>query len=335
MIRHLRIARLLFPALVLSGCKGWQSALDPHGPQASSLADLFWTFAVVCTIVWTLVMIALAMALLWRHRARPQPLATDPAQERRFTSVIATAVGLTAVTLLTLTGFSYATQKQLFARKEGLAIKIVGHQWWWDVRYEDPAPYRGFTTANEIHIPVGQPVTIKLASADVIHSFWVPNLFGKQDLITGHENEIQFVADRPGTYRGQCAEFCGWQHAHMSLLVVAQPKEDFESWREGQIAAAEPPADPERQRGQSVFLSNPCIMCHTVRGTPAGGKVGPELTHVASRQYIAAGTLPTTRGNIAAWIVDPQGVKPGAHMPLIKIAPDDLHPLLSYLEGLR
>jgi cytochrome c oxidase subunit 2 len=203
------------------------------------------------------------------------------------------------------------------------------------VTYEDPEPHKVFTTANEIYIPVGEPVTIKLNASDVIHSFWVPSLFGKQDLIPGRENVIQFTAGREGTYRGQCAEFCGWQHAHMGLLVVAKPKAAFERWREQQIKPADPPSEPERQKGQQVFLSKPCIMCHSVRGTPAGGRVAPDLTHVGSRLMLAAAMLPMSRGNLAAWIVDPQGIKPGAHMPLITLDPDEIDPLVSYLEGLK
>jgi cytochrome c oxidase subunit 2 len=251
-------------------------------------------------------------------------------------AVVTTAVVLTGISVLVLTGFSYASQKQLFSTKaDGLTIRVIGHQWWWEVRYEDPEPQKAFTTANEIHVPVGEPVKIKLNSSDVIHSFWVPNLLGKQDNITGRENEIQFTAEREGVYRGQCAEFCGWQHAHMGMLVVAQSKGDYERWRDHQIKAAEPPSDAERQRGQEIFLSKPCVMCHSVRGTPAGGRVAPDLTHLASRQHIAAATLPMSRGNLAAWIIDPQGIKPGVHMPLIKIEPDEVDPLVSYLEGLK
>jgi cytochrome c oxidase subunit 2 len=322
--------------LTLAACRGWQSALDPQGPEARHLADLFWIFTAVLTAVWVLTMLALVAALRRRRPAGADPLATDPATEGRMTAVVATAVALTAITVLVLTGVSYATQKRLFSTKaDGLTIRIIGHQWWWEVRYEDPEPYKTFTTANEIHIPVGEPVKVKLNSSDVIHSFWVPTLTGKQDLITGRENEIQFTAEREGVYRGQCAEFCGWQHAHMGMLVVAKPKEEFERWREHQISAAESASDPERQRGQEIFLSKPCIMCHQVRGTPAGGRVAPDLTHVGSRQYIAAGTLPMSRGNLAAWIVDPQGIKPGVHMPLIKIEPEEIDPLVSYLEGLK
>jgi cytochrome c oxidase subunit 2 len=154
-------------------------------------------------------------------------------------------------------------------------------------------------------------------------------------LITGRQNEIQFVAERPGVYRGQCAEFCGWQHAHMALLFVAQPREEFEAWRAQQLKAAEPPTGEEQRRGQEVFLSKPCIMCHTIRGTSAGGRVGPDLTHVGSRRSIAAGTLPRSRGTLAAWIVDPQGIKPGVNMPVMELEPDELNVLAGYLEGLK
>jgi cytochrome c oxidase subunit II len=336
MKRRSRVAFFPLLAAALAGCQGWQSSLDAAGPKAGAIADLFWIFTWICVAVWVLVLAFLAAALLKRRGERPDPLATDPLQERRFAIVVSTFVGLTAVTLIALTAFSYAGQKRLFDAHEGrLTLKIVGHQWWWEVRYEDPEPHRSFTTANEIHIPVGEPVRIKLESSDVIHSFWVPSLMGKQDLITGRQNLVQIQADREGVYRGQCAEFCGWQHAHMSMLVVARPKEEFEAWRNQQISARQPPEDEERKEGERVFLSKPCVMCHTVRGTDAGGKVGPDLTHVGGRQTIAAGTLPRSRGTLAAWIVDPQRVKPGVHMPLVKLESHELHPLVSYLDGLK
>jgi cytochrome c oxidase subunit II len=235
-----------------------------------------------------------------------------------------------------LTGLSFATQKAIVADPEpGVTLRLTGHQWWWEVTYEDPQPSRSFTTANEIHLPVGVPVRLRLGSGDVIHSFWVPNLAGKMDLITGRETELRFTPERVGSYRGQCAEFCGWQHAHMGLLVVVEPRETFEAWREAQIAPAALPENDERRRGEEVFLASPCVMCHTVRGTPAGGRTGPDLTHLASRQSIAAGTLPLTRGSLAAWIVDPQAIKPGVHMPVVPLEPGEVDPLAAYLAGLR
>jgi cytochrome c oxidase subunit 2 len=321
------------PAVVLPG---WQSALDPQGPQARHLADLIWGFTALCAVIWLLVMIALAVALLRRRSERLDPLVTDISRERRALHIVTACVVATTVVVLVLTGLSYASQRKLYARVEGgLTIRVTGYQWWWDVRYEDPRPDRTFTTANELRIPVGEPVTVKLASSDVIHSFWVPSLMGKQDLIPGQENEIQFTASRPGVYRGQCAEFCGWQHARMGMLVYALPKVEFETWRESQLKPAEPPSDPERQKGEQVFLASSCVMCHTVRGTPAGSRAGPDLTHLASRSHLAAATLPMSRGSLAAWIVDPQGIKPGTNMPMNKLAPDELEWLVAYLAGLR
>jgi cytochrome c oxidase subunit 2 len=163
----------------------------------------------------------------------------------------------------------------------------------------------------------------------------VPGLFGKRDLITGRATEIRFRAGAPGEYRGQCAEFCGLQHAHMALLILAEPPERFEAWREAQLRPASPPQDEQRRRGLQVLQTGPCVMCHTVRGTQAGGKVAPELTHLASRKTLAAGTLPLTRGTLAAWITDPQSIKPGANMPVIKLPTEDFQALVAYLEGLE
>jgi len=328
---------LVVLVLALSGCNGTQSALDPAGPQAQDLARLFWIFSAVLGAIWLAVMAALGLSLRAHGPSNIDPLDTDPAAERRHSVVVTILAVATGATVLVLTALSYAAQKNLFAveEEEAVTIRVTGHQWWWEVRYEEPDASRTFTTANEIHVPVGQPIKVKLNSSDVIHSFWVPNLMGKQDLITGRENDIRFVAERPGVYRGQCAEFCGFQHAHMGLLVVAEPQEEFDRWRDGQIKAADPPRDPEGRKGQEAFLTKPCVMCHAVRGTPAGGRIGPELTHVASRRTLAAGTLPMSRGNLAAWIVDPHGVKPGVNMPLIKLEPDELNSIAAFLEGLK
>jgi cytochrome c oxidase subunit 2 len=250
--------------------------------------------------------------------------------------VIGACVAATAVIVIGLTVLSYFSQRALYAHAApAVTLKVTGYQWWWDIRYEEPRPDHQFITANEIHIPVGEPIRVKLAASDVIHSFWVPSLQGKMDLIPGQENELGFVAARPGLYRGQCAEFCGLQHAKMGLLVVAAPREEYEAWRDAQIKPAERPTDAERQNGLQVFLSRPCVMCHAIRGTDAGSRVGPDLTHLASRRTIAAGTIPLTRGNLAAWMVDPHGIKPGVNMPVTKLAPDELEALASYLMDLK
>jgi cytochrome c oxidase subunit 2 len=323
-------------SLLLAGCSGWQSALDPRGPQAEHLAFIIWLFTGVCTATWIAVMVALVTALLRRRAQRADPLATNAAREMRAGRVVLACTALTAMTVIALTILSYASQRKLFSKEaDALELHLIGHQWWWEIRYEDGPVDRRFTSANEMHIPVGRPVKVKLDSQDVIHSLWVPSLAGKMDLITGQHNELEFVAAREGVYRAQCAEFCGYQHAHMAMLVRASSGETFQSWRQAQLKDAEPPANPEQERGKQAFLSKSCALCHAIRGTPAASTVGPDLTHVGSRLTIAAGVLPMSRGNLAAWIADPQGIKPGANMPLTDLAPQELDALAGYLTGLK
>jgi cytochrome c oxidase subunit 2 len=331
LLRHTVVAALAG----LGGCSRIPGALEPHADEASFIARLFWIFLAVSAAVWLATMIGLWIAVRSRHRDTPPPLEPQP-RERGTTITVSVLVALTGLTLLALTGLSYFGQGRLFARETGgLTVRLVGHQFWWEIQYEDADPSRVVTTANELHVPVGQPVTLKLDSTDVIHSFWIPSLSGKEDLIPGRQNLLQIRVERAGVYRGQCAEFCGWQHAHMGLLVVASPPDEFGRWRDAQLASAEPPATPERQRGHDVFMSRPCMMCHAISGTEAGGRVGPDLTHVASRRTLAAGTLPMGRGPLGAWITDPQGIKPGSHMPNMRIEPAELEDLISYLESLR
>jgi cytochrome c oxidase subunit 2 len=216
-----------------------------------------------------------------------------------------------------------------------LVIEVTGYQWWWKIAYPDSVPSRGVQTANEIHVPVGRPVLIRTTSRDVIHSFWAPNLHGKKDLIPGKETATWFQADTPGVYRGQCAEFCGHQHALMSFFVVAEPPEMFQAWLEHQRQPAPEPTDPVTSKGKEVFLTGSCSMCHNITGTMATGQVAPDLTHLASRMTIAAATLPNTRGNLGGWILDPQRIKPGTKMPPNHLEAADLQALLSYLETLK
>ncbi|ESZ02497.1 cytochrome c oxidase subunit II [Mesorhizobium sp. L48C026A00] len=323
--------------LPLAGCSGWQSALDPKGPAAGELAWLIWFFTALCTVVWLLVMIVLIMTLIRRARPIGDPLVLDATSERHKARVVFAALGATAVILIGLTLLSFFASRTLAAigSDAALTIRVTGHQWWWEVRYENSQPNRILTTANEIHIPAGEPVRFILTSTDVIHSFWVPNLAGKLDLIPGHENVLDLKADKPGVYRGQCAEFCGAQHANMSTFVIAEPRPVFEAWLNDQLRPAAPPASPEAKAGHDLFLKRPCVMCHKIGGTIAGGTVAPDLTHVASRQTLAAGTLTMSRGNLAAWIADPQGIKPGAHMPVVDLNGDELNAIVAYLEGLR
>jgi cytochrome c oxidase subunit 2 len=255
-----------------------------------------------------------------------------------MTTTVAVATVVTVITLIVLTIASFSIGRSLssdMSGKDAVTIEMTGQQWWWQVRYMDADPSKIFYTANELHIPVGQPVTIKLKSSDVIHSFWVPNLVGKKDLVPGHDASIWFQADRPGVYRGQCAEYCGLQHAHMAFWVIAEPLDKYQAWLAGQLQSAHEPATDSERRGQQVFLAAPCVMCHTIQGTLAGASIGPNLTHLASRNYIAAGTLPNTRGHLSGWVVDPQAIKPGNRMPPNSLKSDDLQALLDYLQSLK
>jgi cytochrome c oxidase subunit 2 len=220
-------------------------------------------------------------------------------------------------------------------RESSLAVEVTGNQWWWYIRYPNDYASRIIVTANEIHIPIGRPVMIRGTSNDVIHSFWVPNLQGKRDLIPSRVTTEWIRADRAGRFRGQCAEFCGLQHAHMALWIVAEPPGQFQAWAAHQLEPAVTPSDPVKQHGQQVFLNSACVLCHSIQGTTAVGQVGPDLTHFGSRLTIAAGTLPNSKGNLAGWIADPQSIKPGTHMATVPVKSEDMQPLLEYLESLQ
>lgn len=319
-----------------------RSALDPAGPQAARIADLWWLLFWVCLLVFILVVLATVIAFV---RARvpgsggiPAPeVVPSPGGERRMTIVIATCVGVTALILIVflvatvVTGHAIAV---LF-RPDPIKIELTGYRWWWKVQYDDPIPARMVTTANEFHIPVGRPVLITLRSRDVIHSLWIPSLHGKKDLIPGHPNEIWIQADRPGRYEGQCAEFCGVQHAHMRLVVIAEAAEQFAQWLDEQRKPAMPPTDPLAQRGQQVFQTGRCALCHSILGTEAKSQVAPDLTHLASRTSLGAATIPNSPGYLAGWIVDSQHIKPGNGMPPNSLAAEDLQALLAYLGRLK
>jgi cytochrome c oxidase subunit 2 len=308
----------------------WQSALDPAGPVAAGLHGLFWLFAAICGAVWLLVVVFAGFAVLRRDRA------TAGQSERRAGIIVGICVALTAVIITGFTLVSYAATRGISQHEpDALVIQVRAYQWWWQITYPDAQPSRSFITANEIHIPVGRPVRMELSAEDVIHSFWVPNLGGKHDLIPGRENTITLTADQPGLYRGQCAEFCGLQHAHMAFIVIAESPAAFDAWRDSQRGAARAPQSDEEHRGRALIESKACGSCHTVRGTQASGTLGPDLTHVAGRQTIAAGMLPLTRGALAAWIADPQTIKPGNNMPLVPLAADDLQAISAYLASLK
>jgi cytochrome c oxidase subunit II len=310
-----------------------QNALDPAGPQAGGIATLWWVLLAVTGIVYLVVMGVLFGAVFGSMR-RSEAAVTE---HSRLVRAVGLAIGLTAAILLGLMVTSVATGRPMshLHARGAMAIDVTGHQWWWELTYPDTLPSNTFTTANEIHIPTGRRVLIRATADDVIHSLWAPNLHGKIDLIPGRVNAMWIQADRPGSWHGQCAEFCGLQHAHMGLVVVAQPPREFESWLQAQRRPASQPADDEQRRGLEVLEGQPCILCHAIRGTRAQGQVGPDLTHLGSRLTIAAGTLQNTPGNLGGWITDSHRIKPGNRMPPIAIRQEDLTPLVAYLENLK
>lgn len=270
-----------------------------------------------------------------RREVRRHTLLDD---RRGIRWILAGGVAFPVVALVPLFVLTMRSLAAVEARhvEPDLTIEVIGRQYWWEVHYLDEAGNRLFETANEIHIPVGRTMLVRLLSADVIHSFWVPRLAGKLDLIPGKVNQLRIRADTPGEYRGQCAEYCGLQHAKMAFLVVAQPEEEFEAWAARQALPAAEPADSLAARGRDVFLSSGCAACHAIRGTPAAvADLGPDLTHLASRRTLAALAIPNNRGNLGGWIADPQAIKPGNLMPAVPLSGADLQALLHYLEGLR
>jgi cytochrome c oxidase subunit II len=314
-----------------------QSVLESSGPLADRVEALWWFAFITAGVVY----LATIGALLWatararRRERRGEALPAD--DDRGMTRGVVLGVAATVVILLVflVTDLSVGRTLDPIPRQQPLTIELTGKQWWWDVQYADTSPQGRLTTANEIHVPVGEPVLLLLESTDVIHSFWAPNLAGKKDLIPGYTQSMWFQADTAGDYRAQCAEFCGLQHAKMALHVIAEPREQYDRWVQSQRAPAKTPTDSVTNRGREVFLTGQCAMCHNITGTVAGSRAGPDLTHLASRRTIAAGTLPNTRGALAGWIVDPQRVKPGTHMPPNQLAPADLDALLTYLQSLK
>jgi cytochrome c oxidase subunit II len=314
-----------------------QSVLMPAGTQASSIHGLWslmlWTSVAVFVAVLVLLIVALLRGIRNRSRDDPSLLSS----ERALVCGVGVAIGSTVAILIALLMAGVWTSRSLSSLQasSALTIAIVGHQWWWEIQYEDAVPSQRVVTANELHIPVNRPVVFKVTSRDVIHSFWVPNLQGKRDLIPGYTTALWLQADRRGVFRGQCAEFCGMQHAHMALDIVAQPDQDFEVWLDAMRQPAHDPPDSWPRRGRDVFMQARCAGCHTVRGSDAAGQIAPDLTHIAKRSALGAGSLPNTPENLAAWIQDPQHVKPGNQMPPNALAGDDLQALVAYLETLR
>jgi len=325
----------------------WQhreSALDPASPGAHRVAELWWMMFWISVAVYVIVLVYLGYAVMSRRRAMRGGDVTRVGGENirkataTATRLVSVATGITVIILfvtLLLDFFVGRANRLPDPSVRALHIELIGHQWWWEATYLRDTAQQQVSASNELHVPVGVPVLFTMTSRDVIHSFWVPNLTGKSDLIPGHRSAAWFRADTPGVYRGQCAEFCGLQHAKMALWIVAEPQGQFNQWYAAQLAPAAEPSDSLRAAGQRVFMAGTCSNCHAIRGTSAGGRVGPELTHVGSQMTIAAGALPNTATHLAAWIADPQRIKPGNNMPPSDVAPDELRALVAYLRGLQ
>lgn len=306
-----------------------QSVLSPAGPDAALLSRFGWLLFAAGAVIFVLVVI-LVLASVGRKRTR--------SWSRRL--VVGGGLLLPVPLLAALMGWSGWQASQLTWPFSGARIQVTvtGHMWWWEVRYRDTLTGREAVLANELRLPVGERVYLALASGDVLHAFWVPALAGKVDMVPGRVHGLTLRADKPGRYRGQCAEYCGTQHAAMALDVVAVAPLEFEAWLATQSApeaSSSANAGTVAHRGREVFLAARCNACHAVRGVAEGGSLGPDLTHVASRAHIAAGALPFGRAALIGWIINPQAAKPGARMPPSNLPPDDLQALASWLETLQ
>jgi len=313
--------------------------LHAAGPHASEIIALWRIALLICGVVFAAVLIALAAAL-WRAPRQPNAapaLDESPAQRQRGWRIVAASTAASLVLLFVLIAASVWTDRAL-ARVDlhgAQHIEVTAHQWWWELRYDDAEVARIFSTANELHVPVGRPVVLTLRADDVIHSLWLPNLAGKKDLVPGRPTTHVLRADVAGEFRGPCAEFCGAQHAGMVLTLIAEPQAQYDAWADAQRGSAPNAEAPQLARGRHLFEHGSCALCHTVVGTDAAGKMAPDLTHLGSRRTIAAGVLPNTPQTLAAWISDPQRHKPGSNMPPAALPPDDLQALVAYLGTLQ
>lgn len=316
---------------------GSHSVLEPAGVQATHILRLFYAYLDVSAVVFTLVITALGFALTRKPDPGTEKREPKGAALRRRRNAVTWATLATVVALVGLLIASVGTGHALalLPTADPVRVQVIGHKWWWEFRYPVSGPATQFNTAYELHVPVNRPVQLELVATDVIHSFWVPSLMGKRDAIPGKNNVLLLRADKPGVYEGQCAEYCGTEHANMRFLVVAETAQQFSAWRDQQLASAQPPADPMRARGLQVFMTSRCSACHAISGTDAFGTVGPDLTHVASRKRLAMGTIENDRTHLSRWITDPQTDKPGVQMPSTPLPADEQRALLAYLGGLK
>ena len=325
---RLRTGVILAPILLV-GCTGSQSALSPAGPQAESLASLFWWMTFGTVVVWAGVIVLTVYAI----RTEPDPI-KDPRRAKLLIVVGGAVIPTIVLGVLLVYGLSLLPPMVAPAPEGSLRITVIGEQWWWRVRYEHEG--RSVELANEIRIPVDEPVQFELLSSNVIHAFWIPPLGGKRDMIPGRTTQLALTATRTGFFRGVCAEYCGASHALMSFVTEVMEKEAFTRWVEAQAQnSAEPPSDLA-SRGRDAFLQNGCGACHTIRGTTAAGVLGPDLTHVGGRYSLGAGILTNNAAMLERWIAYPDRIKPSVHMPAFRMLPDEeREALAAFLAGLK
>jgi cytochrome c oxidase subunit 2 len=310
--------------LLLAGCSEEQSTLSPESHASRSVATLWWVLLIVSAIVVGVVTL-LVLATLLKRRGRFDRVDRSGGGT---TFVLVSGAVIPAVILVALFAYALSTLGATTEPAAGatrMTIDVIGKQWFWDVRY----PEHGIRTANEIHIPVGVPVRVRVRTADVIHSFWVPELNRKIDMIPGYRNSLLLDADKPGFYRGQCAEYCGLQHTNMAFYVIAERRAVFDRW-----VRREQRRPRRGGSGEKVFENVGCSGCHRIAGV-SNGTIGPDLSHVGSRRTLAAGTIPNAKGWLGGWILDPQHIKPGNKMPGLPIGGRQLQQLLDYLESLK
>lgn len=310
--------------------------LQGFGAKAHQVVPLTWALLILSILVVVIVSALVAAGVTRRRAPQRSDVTLEPISHGSSTGVLWIYIGVGLSTLALLgamvwTGYTMAAIHKP-PRDPKVTVEIIGHQWWWQVRYLSDDSSRVFDTANEIHIPAGEPVQFNVRTEDVIHSFWVPPLGDKLDLIPNQTNITWLEASQPGTYRGQCAEFCGRQHAHMALLVVADRPDDFQRWWDDQLKSAA--SAPQTALGEALFTVR-CGACHSVRGTRAGGRLGPDLTHLMGRQTIAAATLPNKIAYLSGWISDPQRIKPGNLMPALDISGPELARIREFLTTLK
>lgn len=326
--RRVPTTKVVWLAIPLAGCSASPSILDPVSRDAGTISRLWWVMLGIAGVVFAFLM-ALLIGSVVRSRRDVDPSETPGRFGTRlvmWAGLIGPAVILAAV--FTLSAFDLNSLAR--ADEADMEIRVTGEQWWWRVEYPD----QGAVTANEIHVPVGTDIRFVLDSGDVIHSFWAPRAGPKRDMVPGRVNDLVLSFDEPGTYRGFCSEFCGLQHANMRFFIVAEEADEFEAWVADQAADAVPPQS-EVATGREVFLSSPCVGCHTIRGVSESGVRGPDLTHLAARETIAAGAVELDHDNLRAFVEDPARLKPGVLMPSSGLSDDDLDALVAYLETLR